>query len=136
MSVETALRVRLPNRPGELSRIASQLARAEVNIRAVGGVAGAASPSESVLEFLVDRPSEASRAWREAGTPFEEVPVALVWLPDEPGTLAKAGAALAEAGINLDSTYIVRTEAGRTQVAFGCADAPQADRLLAALRQE
>ena len=135
MSVETALRVRLPNRPGELARVASQLARANVNIRAVGGVAGAAGGAESVLEFLVDRPAEAARAWRAAGTGFEEVQVALVWLADEPGTLAKATDTLAEAGMNLDSTYIVRTEAGRTQVAFACADAQRADRILAGMSQ-
>jgi hypothetical protein len=39
MSVETALRVSLQNRPGELARIADQLGKAGVNIRAVAGVA-------------------------------------------------------------------------------------------------
>ena len=35
MAIETALRIRLPNRPGELARVARQLANAGVNIRSV-----------------------------------------------------------------------------------------------------
>jgi hypothetical protein len=128
MSVETALRLVLRNQAGELARVADQLGQAGVNIRAVAGVA---SGTESRLEFLVDKPTEAARAWRDAGTSFEEVRVALAWLPDTPGTLARAGKALADAGLNIESTYLARTEGGRAQVAFGCADAQRADQLLA-----
>jgi hypothetical protein len=86
MSVERALRVRLRNQPGELARVAAQLGQAGVNIRAVAGVA---SGDESQLEFLVDKPSVAGRALREGGTSFEEVQVALAWLPDRRGSLAR-----------------------------------------------
>jgi hypothetical protein len=130
MSVETALRVRLRNQPGELARVADQLGKAGVNIRAAAGVA---SGEESRLEVLADNVTEATRAWREAGTSFEEVQVALAWLPDTPGTLARAGQTLADAGINIESTYVVRSEGGRAQVAFGCADAQRADQLLAGI---
>jgi hypothetical protein len=130
VSVERAFRVRLRNQPGELARVAEQLAQAGVNIRAVAGVA---SGGESQLEFLVDDPGEAGRAWREGGTTFEEVQVALAWLPDRVGSLARASRALADAGINVDSTYVARTEGGNAQVAFGCADAQQVDQLLAAV---
>jgi hypothetical protein len=128
MSAETALRVGLRNQASELARVAQQLGNAGVNIRAVAGVA---SDSESRLEFLVDNITEATRAWREAGTSFDEVQVALVWLPDTPRTLARASQALADARVNIESTYIARTEGGRAQVGFGCADAQKADQLLA-----
>jgi hypothetical protein len=128
MSVETALRLSLRNQPGELARVAEQLGRAGVNIRAVAGVA---SGNESRLEFLVDKPAEASRVWREAGVSCEEVQVALAWLSDTPGTLGRVGRVLADAGINIESTYVASTQAGRAQVAFGCAEAQKADQLLA-----
>jgi hypothetical protein len=120
--------VRLRNQPGELARVAEQLGRAGINIRAVAGVA---SGAESQLEFLVDNPDEAGRAWRDGGTTFEEAQVVLAWLPDQTGSLARASRALADAGINVESTYVARTEGGNAQVAFGCADAQRADELLA-----
>src|SRR5262245_50754544 len=120
MSIETALRVSLQNQPGELARVADQLGKAGVNIRAVAGVA---SGNESRLEFIVANAAEASRAWREAGISFEQVQVAVAWLPDTPGTLGRASRLLADAGINIESTYVTGTQTGRAQVAFGCADA-------------
>ena len=78
MSVETALRVRMKNSPGELARVSEQLGTAGVNIRAIAGVA---SGDESRLEFLVDNPANAARVLRDAGISFDEVPVALAWLP-------------------------------------------------------
>jgi hypothetical protein len=130
MSVETALRLRIRNHPGELARVAEQLGKAGVNIRAIAGVA---SGDESRLEFLVDNPANAARVLRDAGIPFEEVQIALAWLPHTPGTLGRAGKALADAGINIESTYVARTEGNRAEVAFGCADAQRADQLLAQL---
>jgi hypothetical protein len=132
MSVESGLRVRLRNQPGELARVAEQLGDAGVNIRAVAGVA---SGDESRLEFLVDNTAEATRVWRAAGTSFDEARVAVAWLPDRPGALAMASRALADAGINIESTYIAGVEAGRAQVAFGCVDAQKADELLARFAQ-
>ncbi len=130
MSVETALRLRLRNQPGELARVAEQLGTAGINIRAIAGVA---SGDDSRLEFLVDNAAEAARAWRDAGTNFEEVQVALAWLPHTPGTLARASKALADAGINIESTYVAGTEGDRAEVAFGCADPQRADQLLGGL---
>jgi hypothetical protein len=132
MSVESGMRVRLRNQPGELARVAEQLGNAGVNIRALAGVA---SGDESLIEFLVDNAAEASRVWREAGTSFDEVRVAVAWLPDRPGALAMASRVLADAGINLESTYVVDRQGGRAQVAFGCVDAQKADESLASVAE-
>jgi hypothetical protein len=132
MSVETGLRLSLQNQPGELARVAEQLGKVGVNIRAIAGVV---TGNESRLEFIVDNAAEASRAWREASISFDEVQVALVWLPDTPGTLGRACRVLADAGLNIESTYVTGTQVGRAQVAFGCADAQKADQLLAGLAQ-
>src|SRR6266700_2244957 len=88
-----------------------------------GGRRAGLCGSESRLEFLVYNPNEATRAWRRTDTFFAEVHLALVWLPDTPGTLTTASEALADSGINIESSYIARAEGGRAQVAFGCADA-------------
>ena len=64
----------------------------------------------------------------------EEVQVALAWLPDKPGSLARATEALSKAGINIESSYVVRTESDRVLVAFGSAEADKADKALQAIR--
>src|SRR5437588_4641765 len=105
MAVQSAIRVRLPNRPGELLKVVRELARLGVNLEAVAGVAG--SGQEGVLELLVNDAEAASRALKDAGLAFDVTQVAVVWLPNKPGTLAKACEALANAGINLNATFIV-----------------------------
>jgi len=49
--------------------------------------------------------------------------------------LTTASEALADSGINIESSYIARAEGGRAQVAFGCADAQKVDQLLAGVAQ-
>src|SRR5213596_1740695 len=101
MATETALRVRLPNRPGELARVARQLANAGVNIRSVAGVSG---PGEGTLELLVDNLGAATGALMQGGTAFQEVRVVVSPIPagvtDQPGMLARLAEKLAGAGIN------------------------------------
>src|SRR5262245_43129960 len=105
MSVQTVIRAYLPNRPDELARMAKWLAQAGVNIEAIAGVAGDQGGS---LEVLVNHPTLAAETLKNANIKFEEAQVALVWIPNEPGSLARVSEALAEAGINIESSYVVR----------------------------
>src|SRR5262245_39929063 len=106
MAVETALRVRLPNRQGELAKVARQLADAGVNIRSVAGVT---SGGEGVVELLVNSPGNAITALTQGGINFEQVRVAISPIPqgvtDQPGMLARLAEKLAAAGINIESFY-------------------------------
>jgi hypothetical protein len=131
MPVQTAIRVSLPNRPDELARTSKWLAQAGVNIDAISAVTRG---EEGFLEMLVDNPVRAAQTLKEADIRFQEVQVALTWLPDRPGSLARATEALSRAGVNIESSYLVRTEGGRVLVAFGSSQAEQADKALQAIR--
>jgi hypothetical protein len=132
MAIETALRVRLPNRPGELARVARQLADAGVNIRSVAGVAGA---GEGSLEFRVDSLGAAIGALMQGGTTFQEVRVVVSpipsGVPDQPGTLARLAEKLAAAGINIESLYIAIGPGDQPQAVLGCSDPEKAEPILA-----
>ena len=131
MPVQTAIRVYLPNRPDELARMAKWLAQAGVNIETIAGVAGG---DEGNLELIVNYPAVAAQALNDANINFQQVEVALAWIPNRPGGLARATGALAGAGININSSYVVRTEGSNILVAFGSDDAERADEVLSALR--
>ena len=131
MAIETALRVRLLARHGELARVARVLADAGVNLDAVAGLD---TGQMSAVELLVDQMEAAQQALNAAHISAASVPVAVAWLPNRPGALAAAGEALAAAGINLRSIFIIRTTGDQDQVAFGCAEAAHADAILAGLR--
>ena len=131
MAIETALRVQLLARHGELARVARVLAGAGVNLDAVAGLD---TGQMSAVELLVDHIETAQQALNAAHISAAGVPVAVAWLPNRPGALAAASEALAAAGINLRSIFIIRTTGDQDQVAFGCAEAAQADVILAGLR--
>jgi hypothetical protein len=132
MAIETALRVQLLARHGELARVARVLADAGVNLDAVAGID---TGQMSAVELLVDQIEAAQQALNAARISAASVPVAMAWLPNRPGALAQAAEALAAAGINLRSIFIIRTTGDQDQVAFGWAEAAQADAILSGLRE-
>jgi hypothetical protein len=130
MSVQTAIRVHLPNRPDELASMAKWLAQAGVNIESIAGVSG---EEAGTLELLVNYPGLALNALRDAGISCEQTRVALAWLPNRPGTLALATEALADAKVNIDTGYVVRTEGYQVLVAFASPAADRADSILSTI---
>jgi hypothetical protein len=131
MAIETAIHVQLVNRPGELARVARQLANAGVNIRTIAGITAG---GEGVVEFLVDNQAAATQALRQGGIPFSEVRVVVSPIPqqyiNQPGALARLAEALAEAGINVDSFYPAPGPGGQVQAVVGCSDPEKAAPLL------
>jgi hypothetical protein len=128
MSVRTALRLELANRPGELAKALRPVAQAGVNLHAVAGVANAQS---SIIEVLPSNAAAAVDALKQAGIAAQEVEVVVTWLPNRPGTLLKACETLASAGINVDGVYVVSTDPAQgVQMIVECRDAQQADQVL------
>jgi hypothetical protein len=130
MPLTTVFRVLLPNRPGEISHLTQSLADAGVNIETGAAVANG---REAYFEFLPNDVDTTSNVLREFGAPFQKVRVVLAWIPNQPGQLARALGPLAEAGINIDSLYMVRTEESRILMAVGVSDLDRANQLLSAL---
>ncbi len=134
MPVRTALRVRLPNRPGELARVTRQLANAGINLESVAGVV---SGNEGIVEILTGDADRAAQALQGAGIAFDRASVLVLPLSERfintPGTLAQAAEALAQAGINIESAYTMPGGPTGAQVVLGCSDPQKAEQLIASM---
>jgi len=104
----------LPNRPGEMARVAEALAARGINILIydLGLVLGVVVSDE-----------EATRSTFEAlGVAFREVSVVAVRMEDRPGQAANISRRLADAGVNIEIWLPVDTSPQNFIVALGVDD--------------
>jgi hypothetical protein len=92
----------LPNKAGELARLAEILAQAGVNIE---GLAISDGIHAGVVKIVVDDPDKARTVLQGAEMPFSEQQVLAVTLPNNPGALAELCAKLAKDGLSIDYVY-------------------------------
>jgi len=98
----TQISVFLENQQGRLRQVSEILGAANVNIRALNI---AETADYGVLRMVVDRPGEALAALKKGGIVAARTDVVAVEVPDHPGGLARALAALGAAGINVEYMY-------------------------------
>lgn len=91
-----------PDRPGLLAEVTTALANSGVNITAMCayGMEG-----EATFSLITDDNGKAKTALAAAGLEVQEVPVASVDMPNQPGELQKVAKKLADAGINILYLY-------------------------------
>lgn len=103
------------NKPGELARQASVIAKREINLYAfslgLGSRAGSA--------FLTTDEAGAKTALIGAGITYREVPVLTISLEDRPGTAALTAQKLADAGVNIELFAPVQTTNGKATIVIG-----------------
>ena len=100
--------LRLANRPGQLATLSRSLADAGVNIETLAALS---ADGESLVRLMVADAAEARRVLQETGISFEERPVLDTFLPNRPGALAEVTEELANAGVNIDSIYLLHSNA-------------------------
>jgi hypothetical protein len=100
--------VTLTNQPGQLAALAGRLADAGVHIESLAAIG---SDTESLVRFMPDDAAAARRVLEETGVHFDERPVLDTFLPDEPGALAELTRKLANADVNIDSIYLLHSNA-------------------------
>ena len=107
--------VAMENRPGRLAALTEALADAGVNIEALTahGYDGEAS-----VRLIVSDSTAAARVLAEAGLQYEERTVLTVHLPHRPGELAKLTRSLANASVNIDAIYVLKTNADGVELAL------------------
>ena len=119
--------VRLENRPGMLAHLGRVLGDAGINIDAVHQMSFG---DESIVQFVPANVVGTIAALRGARIAFSQREVLVVNILDEPGTLGDVAMVMADAGINIDSVYILTSGgvvlsvddlAGAQQVAGGMA---------------
>lgn len=100
--------VRMENRPGRLAALTEALAAFGVNIEAL---AAYGHDGEGTVRLIVDDAATTRRVLSEAALHSEENTVLTAQLPHRPGELAALTRLLADAGVNIDAIYVLRSNA-------------------------
>ncbi len=100
--------VRMENRPGRLATLTEALAAFGVNIEAL---AAYGHDGEGTVRLIVDDAATTRRVLSEAALHSEENTVLTALLPHRPGELASLTRLLADAGVNIDAIYVLRSNA-------------------------
>lgn len=104
----TEFSIRLANRPGQLAALARILSDAGVEIEAFAAVA---DDGHSHVRIIVESPPLARRALMAADLAFDEREVLDTFLPRGTQSLAHIAEGLAQASVNIDSMYLLHSNA-------------------------
>lgn len=115
----------LRNEPGQLQEVTQRLAKQDVNIDGIGGLA---TGETGAIGLVPDRPTPTRQALENAGVQYEEVETIIAEVPDRPGELDARLEDLATAGINVEAVFPVSGSPSR--IAFTVDDPEQAQDLL------
>ena len=123
----TEFTLRLANRPGQFARLAKLLDDAGIEIEAFAAVG---NDGRSQLRFIVESPHATRRVLTEASLEYDEQPVLDTFLPRGSGALAHMAGELGRAGVNIDSMYLLHSNAEGFHLAVTVDDADLAHRTL------
>jgi len=115
----TEFTIYLANRPGQLAEFAQLLADGSVNVEALTAYT---MEDQGVVRVVVDDPAVARRLLAEAGMAVEEREVLTTVLANRPGTLAEMTRGLAQAGVNIDALYVLRSSPAGLELALAVND--------------
>lgn len=115
----TEFTINLANRPGQLADFAQLLADGSVNVEALTAYT---IENQGVVRVVVDDPAVARRLLAETGLAVEEREVLTTVLANRPGTLAEMTRKLAQAGVNIDALYVLRSSAAGLELALAVND--------------
>src|SRR5690554_3676032 len=107
--------VAMENRPGRLASLTETLAGAGVNIEALTAYG---YDGEATVRLIVSDQTATERILDEAGLHYEERTVLTAHLPHRPGELARLTRKLADAGVNIDAIYVLKTSADGIELAL------------------
>lgn len=110
------LDVELPDRPGELAKLARILGDSEINIDAISAES---SGGRSYVSMIVNQPVQARDTLMKHGYPCSSRTVLVVRIEDRPGALAQLSRKLGDAGVDILSMIHLGTVSGHAQLAIG-----------------
>jgi len=124
--MEKEFRISLPNQPGQLARVAEELGGEGVNILAVAAI-GAASP---LIVLVVDLEDKTREALKKLDLSFQEVELLTADVPHRPGELGIFAKKMGDAGVNIESIYLLEESEGKVKVALTVSDLNKAKQRL------
>jgi hypothetical protein len=110
------LDIEVPDRPGELGKLAAILGAAKINIEAISGESAG---GRSYVSLIVSQPVQAREALMKNGYVCTNRTVLVVRLDDKPGALAALAKKLGDAGVDVVSLIHLGTVGGQAQIALG-----------------
>jgi len=123
--MEKEFSVKLPNKSGELARVAEALEKDGVNIRTIS-----TEPHAGVVRIVASDPEKSRQSLKRAGLEFSERNLLVAKLEDKPGELARVTRALAKEGINIDAAYMLDKDSKHVHVALAVSDEDKARNIL------
>jgi len=121
----TEFTVKLPDRPGQLAKLASAFGDAKVQLR------GIAAQKGTVGLLVADKDAaKARRALKKAGFRAREGKTIEMRLQDKPGSLGRTAGRFGKGKVNISSMYVLAPGRGNVGVAFGVKNASKAKRAL------
>lgn len=107
------LRVFVENKPGKLSKIAELLGNAGIDLLALDL---ADEGQFGVFKLLTAEPDRAKQVLSDANMPVAFNQVAIIEIPDKPGSLLKLSRAVEDAQLNIADAYGCILERGKRAV--------------------
>ena len=123
--MEKEFSVKLPNRPGELARLTEALHRDGINIRTVS-----TEPKAELVRLVTSEPEKTEKCLSSAKMEFSERNLLVAKLEDKPGELARITRELANAGVNIDASYMLDKDSQHVHVALAVSDEQKAKNVL------
>ncbi len=108
--------VDVPDKPGELAKLAAILGEAGINIDAISAES---TGGRSYMGLVVNQPIQAREALMKRGYASSSRTVLVVRLDDRPGALASLARRLGDAGVDIVSLIHLGSVGGHAQVALG-----------------
>lgn len=106
----------VPDRPGELAKLAAVLGTAGINIDAISAESAG---GRSYVSLIANQPVQAREALVKHGYTCTTRTVLVVRLDDRPGALAALARKLGDAGVDVVSAIHLGTVGGHAQLALG-----------------
>src|SRR5438132_1637373 len=119
--------IHVTDRPGEIARVATALARKDVNIKSMAGMVFG---HQGVMRVIADDIEAARSALREANIRFEECELVTVLLENKAGELGEIASKLSNAGLNVQAVYVIGLDGDLVELAFAVDDAKKAKKAL------
>ena len=125
----TEFTVYLANRPGMLALLTERLGDAGVNIEAL---AAFGLNETGLVRLIVDDATTTERVLDTADIGFEKRDILTTILPDRPGAMGRMARRLADAEVNIDAVYLLRSSAEGLEFAVAVDELAAARPLLTA----
>ena len=116
----------LPDEPGQLARVSEALAAANINILTICAI-GRVAPN---VALVTEHVPQTKAVLDELGIEYTASPLLSMVMPDEAGSLAKFSRRLSDAGVNINSIYILSKHRGDAELVFSVDDVDKARQTL------